>query len=99
MEAAGTTGLAVGADMVLKAIFDLKYKGEESTMCHISPEPSVSPLLMGRSDRFSKSHSFTDMVSLSTQEGFKTDLVKPMETAISELFLFHQNVIFGFFCL
>lgn len=90
-------GLAVGADIESKAIFDLKYKGEESTMCRISPEPSVSPLLMGRSGRFSDSHSFTGMVSLSTREDFKTDLVKPMETSISESFLFQQKFAFASF--
>lgn len=98
MEAAGTTVLDAGADIVPKAIFDLKYKGEESTMCRISPEPSVSPLLMGRSDRFSNSHSFTGMVSLSTWENSQTDLDKPLETTISEL-LFISEICFGFFFL
>lgn len=73
LEATGTRGLAEGADIVLKAIFDLKYKEEERTLCHISPKPSVSPLLMGRSDRSSNSHSFTGMVSLSTRQNFKND--------------------------
>lgn len=35
-------GLGAGADIAPKAIFDLKYKGEESTMCHISPEPCLT---------------------------------------------------------
>lgn len=98
METVGTTGPAGGADIAPKAIFDLKYKGEESTMCSISPEPSVSPLLMGRSDGFSNSHSFTGMVSLSTWEDFKTDLDKPMETTISNIFI-PAEVGFGFFFL
>lgn len=66
-------------------------------MCHIPPEPSVSPLLMGRSGRFSNSHSFTGMVSLSTQADFKTYLVKPMETTTSELFLFQQKFVLASF--
>lgn len=97
-EPVGNTALAGGADIAPQAVFDLKYKGGES-MCHIFPEPSASPLLMGRSGRFSNSHSFTGTVSLSTWKSSKTDFIKPVETTISELLSFSAEVCFGLFFL
>lgn len=96
--ARGNTDLAGGVDISPQAISDLEHKGGDS-LCHFFPEPPASPLLMGRSGRFSNSHSFTGMVSLFAWKSSKTDFIKAVETTMSELLSFSAEVCFSLFFL